>query len=146
MARLAADGDEILEVSDLEVARGGISYTVDTLEQLRGQLGETELVLLVGADAALEFASWHETERVARLARVAVFNRAGHPPLGRERLIEAGLPESAQLITIRSPLISASAIRARLRAGEDSAAELPRPVVDYIRSHHLYRVSQAAAD
>lgn len=143
MARIAAAGDARLEVSDVEVARGGLSYTVDTIRELRGRMPGVELVLLLGVDAALDFGAWHDAGGVVEGARIAVFNRAGRVPPDREALAAAGLPGWAEVISVDSPEISASRLRSRLAAGEECDDQLPAGVADYIREHGLYRDADA---
>ena len=77
MTRLAAADDSRFSVSTLEVDRDGPSYTYETLELLAEERGDTELVFVMGADAAVGLESWREPERVVELARLAVARRAG---------------------------------------------------------------------
>ena len=77
MTRLAAADDSRFSVSALEVEREGPSYTYETLELLAEERGETELVFVMGADAAVGLESWRNPERVVELARLAVARRAG---------------------------------------------------------------------
>ncbi len=77
MTRLAAADDPRFSVSTLEAEREGPSYTYETLEQLGREKGDTELVFVMGADAAVGLESWRKPERVAELARLAVARRAG---------------------------------------------------------------------
>ena len=78
MTRLAAADDARFSVSSLEVDREGPSYTYETLELLAKERGQTELVFVMGADAAVGLESWRKPERVVELARLAVARRAGH--------------------------------------------------------------------
>ena len=77
MTRLAAADDSRFSVSSLEVDREGPSYTYETLELLAEERGDTELVFVMGADAAVGLESWRNPERVVELARLAVARRAG---------------------------------------------------------------------
>ena len=79
LCRLAIQGDERFDVSDLEVVRDGPSYTVDTLEELHSSAPEHELFLIVGGDIAAGLPSWREPERVLSLATLAVAKRRGTP-------------------------------------------------------------------
>ena len=84
LCRLAIAGDERLGVCDLEVRRGGPSYTVDTLRELHARTPEDDLTFIVGGDIALGLPSWHEPEAVLGLARLAVAERSG---AGREEIV-----------------------------------------------------------
>ncbi len=158
MARLAAQGNARLKVEDREVRRAGPAYTFDTLEELRAEAGGTRpLVLLVGADAFLEFATWHRWHEIFGLAHVVVAHRPGFPvgrwsermpqPLAREysaRLMQQPLavhlsPAGGVVAAAITALdISATAIRDMLRAGRSPRYLLPDSVLDYIQTHRLY--------
>ncbi|MEX2582062.1 MAG: nicotinate-nucleotide adenylyltransferase [Gemmatimonadota bacterium] len=80
MLTAAVDGDARFAVDDLEIRRGGTSYTVDTLREIRGREPDAELVFLLGIDQFRALASWREPAEVARLAQLAVFSRGGETP------------------------------------------------------------------
>lgn len=158
MARLATAGNARFTVDDRELRRAGPGYTFDTLKDLRAELGGARpLALLLGADAFLEFATWHRWREIFGLAHVAVAHRPGFPverwaermpePLAREysgRLMQQPLaihlsPAGGIVIVPFTALeISATAIRDMLRAGASPRYLLPGAVLDYIRSHGLY--------
>src|SRR5204862_2850660 len=77
LCRLAVAGDERLGVCDLEVVRGGSSYTVDTLRALHARDPEDHLTFILGGDIALGLPAWHEPEAVLGLATLAVAERTG---------------------------------------------------------------------
>ena len=89
MTRLAAKGIDAAQVLDLELRRGGKSYTSDTLRELRVKYPEAELVLLVGTDMLISLPDWHEPEVITSLASVAVFSRE----TGRQAEIERAARE-----------------------------------------------------
>ena len=158
MTRLAAAGNARFAVDDRELRRAGPGYTFDTLKELRADLGDARpLALLLGADAFLEFATWHRWREIFGLAHVAVAHRPGFPverwaermpePLAREysaRLMQQPLaihlsPAGGIVIVPFTALeISATAIRDMLHAGASPRYLLPDAVLDYIRSHGLY--------
>lgn len=158
MARLAAAGNSRLRVDEREVRRAGPGYTFDTLHELRAEAGGTRpLALLLGADAFLEFATWHRWHEIFGLAHVAIAHRPGFPverwtermpqPLAREylaRLMQQPLaihlsPAGGIVVVPFTALdISATAIRDMLLAGASPRYLLPASVLDYIRANHLY--------
>ena len=75
MLSLCFGEEEQIQVSDMELRRGGISYTIDTVLQLRQEHPEAELILLMGSDSFLTFQNWHRWEELLRLVTLAVFNR-----------------------------------------------------------------------
>ena len=158
MVRLALGGNPLFTIDDREVKRSGPGYTVDTLMEVRREIGaERPLCLLLGADAFLELATWHRWHELFALAHLVVAHRPGFPPeswparmpepLAREysaRLLRqpfaVHLSPAGGIVTqaIAALDISASMIRDSLARGVSPRYLLPDPVLDYIRSHNLY--------
>ncbi len=157
MVRLATSGNPGFSVDAAEVEAAAPSYTVHTLERLRGELGEaTPLVLLVGADAFAGLATWHRWRDIFDLAHVAVSHRPGFPvelaslpsevaaEYAARRLADAGrLREAAcgsvATFAMTQLAISATQIRKLLANGLSARYLLPDSVLDYIQTHSLYR-------
>lgn len=140
MSRLAVQEHPGLEVSDVELRRPGPSYTVDTLRELASELGDAELYMVLGWDAARELRSWREPDEVLRLARLLVVPRPGWETPAPERLRELGdVSGRVHLCPITTPEVDAT--RLRELAGEGtSLSGLVAPAVErYIRGHGLYR-------
>ncbi len=141
LCRLAIEGDDRLGVCDLEVLRGGPSYTVDTLRELHARTPEDDLTFIVGGDIALGLPSWHEPEAVLGLARLAVAERSG---AGRrdvaERLAEH-FPDAPRPAFFDMPRmdISSSLIRRRVAHGLPIRYLVPDPVAEHIARGRLYR-------
>lgn len=129
--RLAA-ADSRLRVDGSEVARGGLSYTVDTVRALRAAHPDAELILLMGADTAATLPQWREPEALALLVQVAVAGRGADPVQ-----LPAGF--RAQPFPMRRVDVSATEIRARVRAGRSIRGFVPDAVAEYIAAHGLYR-------
>ena len=139
MSRLAVDGDSRLEVSDVEVKRGGKSYTVDTLQELHRSLPDDELFLILGWDAARLFRTWHQPEGVSGLASFVIVGRPGMPPPKQAELKLAGLdPDRVVVCLLPTPDISGSELRRAIAAGISVAGKLPPAVEGYIAVHHVY--------
>lgn len=139
MVEAAVAGLVDLTGSDLEIRRPGPTHTVDTLVALRAQ-GYPAIWMILGADALADLPNWHEPGRLIALARLAAVRRPGHP-VGPERLDELlpGLATVVDWVEMPPSPISATAIRARLRAGESVAGMAPPAVLAYIKAHALYR-------
>lgn len=158
MTRLALQGNPAFALDEREIHRTDPCYTVDTLTELRAELGTQQpLCLLMGGDAFLLLHTWHEWERLFELAHIVVMQRPGrnvdmqmadaHPGL-RSRYHQhvqgstdalRTAPAGAVLVRDMPALqISATDIRARCAAGKDIHYLLPDAVADYIYSHHLY--------
>lgn len=158
MVRLAVAENPLFSVDDRETLRAGPGYTVDTLTALRAELGATQpLVLLLGADAFLELATWSRWHQLFNLAHVAVAYRPGFPvdtwqsrmpqPLAAEynaRLMRQPLgvhmaPAGGIVVVPIAALdISATLIRDATRAGNNPRYLLPDSVIQYIQEHNLY--------
>ena len=139
LCRVAVQGDERFDVSDLEVVRDGPSYTVDTLEELHASAPDHELFLIVGGDIAAGLPNWHRPERVLSLATLAVAKRRGTSRSavdGALRSLEGG--ERARFFRMPRIGISSTMLRDRVRAGEPIKYYVPDPVETYIDQHHLY--------
>jgi nicotinate-nucleotide adenylyltransferase len=140
LCRLAVAGEERVEVSDVEIKRGGASYTVDTLRALHERDPEHDLTFIVGGDMAYSLPTWREPEAVLKLARLAVAERDG---LRREDLARRLEPlhSGDRVVFFDMPRIdlSSSAIRARVAASRPIRYLVPDPVVDAIRARSLYR-------
>jgi nicotinate-nucleotide adenylyltransferase len=133
MTRLAIDDEEGFEVSDVEVRRRGVSYTVDTLRELRRLHPNDELYLILGWDAAKLFPTWRDPEEVRRLASLVIVTRPG-----------SGAPTGTRDIVCERPTpdISASELREALAAGKPVRHWLPAAVERYIAEHRLYGDNQ----
>jgi nicotinate-nucleotide adenylyltransferase len=140
MCRLALAGEPRFETSDLEIRRGGVSYTADTLRELNRVRPEDELHLILGWDAAKLFKTWREPEEVKKLAVIVVVSRPGTSEPDEGRLRTAGLDPARTLSCRRqTPDVSGSALRHAVATGGSIAALVPPAVGGYIAAHNLYR-------
>jgi nicotinate-nucleotide adenylyltransferase len=146
LCRLAAAADPRLEASDLEVERGGPSYTVDTLVQLHERHPGDQLTWIAGGDVAASLPTWREPERVLSLARFAVAGREGAARDEIERVV-ASLAGGDSVAFLDMPRIdvSSSLIRRRVAAGLPVRYLVPDAVAAYIGEHGLYRSAVPAS-
>ncbi len=141
MVRLATEGHRGFEVSDMELARAGPSFTVDTLAAL-ARPGLT-LFLVVGSETFLDLLSWRDPRRVARLARLKVLREIG-VERGFTTVEDGRVPERGVIVSRAASMpISASELRRRVREGRSLAFRLPPAVAEYIRARGLYREQPA---
>jgi len=140
MTNLAVRGEPNFEVSDVEVRRGGRSYTVETLSELHRAHPDDELFLILGWDAARLFRTWHQPERVSSLASVVIVDRPGQGPPAQSELAGLGL-DPARVIKchVPTPDVSGSALRRAIAAGQPVTGQLPPAVERYVADHDLYR-------
>lgn len=161
MVRIAIADNPLFEAEECELRRDGISYTYDTLIELRDELRGHPLCLLMGADAFAALTTWHRWQELFDLAHVVIAHRPGFqlkelqaalPPALREiyqrRLVDAParLRANAGSILTREITaldISATNIRALLAQGSSPRYLAPDPVLAYIDQHHLYKEHDA---
>ncbi len=143
MLQLATGGAPAFRVCELEIQRKGVSYTVDTLEQIHREQPETELFLLLGADSLNDLPNWREPERICQLAQPVAVRRPNYPEPRFELL--ADLLSSRQLQNLQEqqvamPLIelSSSDIRQRISAGQSIRFRTPRAVEKFIQAQRIY--------
>jgi nicotinate-nucleotide adenylyltransferase len=155
MLRLAVEGEQAREatksgevprfmVDDREVRRGGTSYTIDTLLELRQAMPGNRFTLLIGADQLAKFHSWHRVAEILEHAAVAVLRRPGVDVSAGVAAIRQtlGAAAAAQIERgmLETPLVGVSSteIRRRVRIGQSIEDMVPAPVNEYIHTHHLY--------
>ncbi len=144
MLEMATAGHDSFRVSRLEIERGGTSYTVETLEQIRITNPDDELFLLMGSDSLDSFAKWKLPERILELASPLVVNRPGSGPVDLSVLSPFAAEErikQARLSVIESPLIdiSSTQLRQRVRDSRSIRYLVPRAVEKYIETQKIYR-------
>jgi nicotinate-nucleotide adenylyltransferase len=140
MTRLAAADDPRFSVSTLEVDREGPSYTYETLELLAGERGDTELVFVMGADAAVGFESWRRPERVVELARLAVARRSGISDAEVAAVMRSLGADQGQATMLEMPQfgVSSSSVRERAAAGRPLRYLVPEAVARFVEEKGVY--------
>ena len=138
MVELGSDGLPGLVPSRLEVERGGVSYTIDTIRELRERFPGQFFEILLGSDAAAHIGSWHAAAAVLAEANFVIFNRPG-TTLSDAELRDLGfVPKRSRVVHLETPPIAAHEIRDRLAGGGPVDDLLPPRVAAYIHAHHLY--------
>jgi nicotinate-nucleotide adenylyltransferase len=139
MTRLAASEDARFEASTLEVEREGPSYTYETLEELAQETGDSRLVFVMGADAAVGLESWREPERVVSLAELAIARRSGIANADVAAVLRnLGATERATMLEMPQFGVSSSAVRERAGAGRPLRYLVPEPVARFIEEKGIY--------
>lgn len=134
MMQCAVHGNRYFEATDIELQRGGVSFTVETLEELREVHTEDTLVLLIGADNLLEFNTWRDPERILELVEVVALSRPGF----RMEEVDEQLRGRVSLCEVPLIGLSSSEIRRRVSEGKSIRYMVPLSVEAYIVSHGLY--------
>ncbi len=144
MLSLALAGHADWQLCRMEIDRGGVSYTVDTLTTIQEDQPTAELYLPMGADSLHQLPEWKRPAEICQLATPLVVGRPGEPdpdfsvllPLvGKRRMREI----EQQQIEMRETPISSSEIRRMIATGENVDELLPPAVAEYIADERLYR-------
>ncbi len=135
MTRLAVRGNPSLTVSDREVKRGGVSYTIDTLKELRQRYPDARFFLIIGEDNYKTFDTWKDYRHIANLASLVVYRREDK---------QRGVNRHTAVIWLDGPLVSVSSsmIRSYLRNARSVRYLVPESVARYIRKKRLYRATR----
>ena len=140
MTLRAAEEDELLEASDLEVSRDGPSYSYRTLELLSDSRPKDDLVFLMGADVAAGFEGWKKPERVLELARLGIAARPGSAMDDVDSALERlGGRDRAEVVRMPEIGVSSTAVRERLADGRPIRYLVPEGVAELIAERGLYR-------
>jgi nicotinate-nucleotide adenylyltransferase len=131
MVRAAVQGEPGLEASDLEIRRGGPSYTVDTLVELRRDEPDAEVFLLLGSDAAAGLHTWQRVEQLPGLCTIVVVERPGASTVVPERF-------PARRVTVPRLEVSSTELRERAASGRSLRYLVPDGVISLIREGDLY--------
>jgi nicotinate-nucleotide adenylyltransferase len=146
MLQLAIGGQHSLSVSTLEIDRGGVSYTVDTLQMVHDQHADAELFLLMGADTLHDLPNWYQPRRICELAIPVAVRRTGWAEPAYDAfkpLVSPARLAQMQQCQVVMPLIdlASTEIRNRVAADQSIRFRTPRAVEKYIETHQLYRQS-----
>ncbi|GAA4425006.1 nicotinate-nucleotide adenylyltransferase [Bremerella cremea] len=144
MVELAIAGNHAFKVSPIELERGGLSYTVDTLREVRQIVPHAELFLLIGGDSFASLFHWHKIEEICELATICTVGRPGFDLNDWGRLPEVLNEDQMTQIKqhfVEMPLIdlSSTEIRRRVTEGRSIRYMVPRSVEKYIETQHVFR-------
>ena len=130
MVKLAISGNDAFEVMDLEIRRGGTSFTIDTVRELKKRYPEDEFYLIVGSDLANAFSSWKDSQELKGELKIIVANRKEYPLKDKNLYL---------VVDIRQVEVSSSGVRKLLKEGRSIECLAEKNVVDYIQKHNLYK-------
>ena len=132
MIKLAIEGIRFFEYSDIEIRKGGVSFTVDTLRELKNIYEELEFI--IGYDNIFKFHSWKNPDEIIELAKIIVLKRkSSHPPEFKDKYYNR-----AVFVQTRGIEISATDLRERVKKGLPINFLVPPKVLEYIYNHKLY--------
>lgn len=153
MVKLAIGNQNYLVADDREIKRGGISYTIKTIESLRQENPDSPLILIMAMDVFDKFNEWHEKDKILKHAHLLVTSRVGFTKSANFQTIkilnkyqtqdlkqlENNLGGFIYLTNIDTLPINATEIRSLIKNQEDASQLVPSKVWQYICQHHLYQ-------
>lgn len=134
MTRRATQDHPVFQVSDMEIQRDGVSYTIDTIRALQENYPDKDFALVIGSDSLRDFSSWRNPEEIAERVPLIVYKRPG-------AVLSALAPHFARRVHFAdAPLleISGTEIRARRRQGRSVRYLVPEAVRLYMEEHGIY--------
>ena len=137
MVKLAVKGSLNLDASDIEIRRKGPSFTLDTVLQFK-EVAE-HIVVMIGIDALMSFADWHEPEVLLEECRILALTRPGANPKLISRIPIEEIEKKIELLDVDTPNISSTKVRQLVRKGLSLEGIVPQKVIDYINQRQLYR-------
>jgi nicotinate-nucleotide adenylyltransferase len=145
MLRLAVDQRPHLKASTMELERPGLSYTVDTISELKRKYGSRdELFFIMGWDSLAQLPSWREPARIIGMCSLVSVPRPGFPRPDLKALEKTIPGILKKVVFLERPRadISATDIRRKVARGESIEKLVPATVAEYINKHQLYRGQQ----
>ena len=132
--------DDLFEVSDCEIARGGKSYTFDTLNFLKELYPDSELFLLMGSDMLLSFHLWYRFEDILSMCTVCAISREDDENAAvlkeySERMLSEG---NVRIVDVKPFEVSSSEIREKISTGKSCDGLIDRKTEKYIKENGLY--------
>ncbi|NND73255.1 MAG: nicotinate (nicotinamide) nucleotide adenylyltransferase [Rhodothermales bacterium] len=133
MVELVVADNPAFVVSDMEIARRGVSYTVDTLEALAADEPEAELFLIIGGDSFAAFDAWHKPERIKELATLIVYDR-------KDNDYQRPIAGEGRVLFVDGPVIeiSSTMVRSAIQSGRSVRYLVPNTVKAYMEKNGLY--------
>jgi len=132
MIKLAINSISFFDYSDIEIEKRGVSFTIDTLKELKKNNDDLEFI--IGYDNIFEFHTWKDPDEIMKLAKVIVLKRrSSHPPQFKDKYFNQAI-----FVQTRGIEISATDLRERVKKGLPINFLVPQKVMEYIYNHKLY--------
>lgn len=136
MTKLALEGNPDFLISNIELKRGGASYTVDTLRELKKLYADSEIYFLTGSDVLDEIHTWKTPEQIYNLAKVVIAIRPGFDDFDPEN----HFAKKSIIMPITGVDVSSTQIRERVKKGQSIKYLVPPKVEEYIKKKKLFRI------
>lgn len=141
MTRLAVASNPYFDVSTLEVERKGLSYTIDTVKEIKRLYGAEKVYFITGADAVMEIITWKEAEQLLSMCTFIAATRPGydlHQLADTLKLLPKAVLKNILPLEVPALSISSSDIRKRVKEGKSIKYLLPEAVEEYVLQTRIY--------
>ena len=141
MTNLATRSNKFFRVSDMELKRTGLSYTLDTMDALHKEFGATtELFFIIGADSLADLSKWHEAKKLVERSHFIATTRPGVDVdfSATEKFFGSAVGKHIHRVTTPAIEISSTEIRRRVKSGRSRKYLVPEAVEEYILREGLY--------
>ncbi len=143
MVRLAISGNQSFVLDDREIVRGEVSYTVDTIAEIKASQPDDELFLIIGSDSLACFDRWHQPKRLLEIATLAVIQRGGDAEIDfsiLDNLVDIDRLDVIKNSVVAMPLIEVSStdLRRRMMDGSSIRYLTPAAVEAFVRAENPY--------
>ena len=143
MLELALEPFPLFSPDDREIKRPGLSYTVDTLVDLRQRFADPPMCLILGLDAYMGLQTWHRWEEIPAMVNLIVLSRPGWEPDDGIAHVDIDVLSDSRSGLVAfwrgvDVTVSSTEVRRRLGAGEDVSEQVPAGVLQYIYENELY--------
>lgn len=148
MTELAIASYEGFIVSDMEMKRSGVSYTIDTVRQLAKEHPEEQLYFIIGADSVAQLHTWHNIQELLELAIFVAAGRPGYDGVMEKAESHLGAIARKRIILLDTTEydVSSTEIRSRIKAGQPLTGLVTTEVEEYIYEHSLYGAESLSED
>ncbi len=148
MTELAITSYEGFIVSDMEMKRSGVSYTIDTVRQLAKEHPEEQLYFIIGADSVAQLHTWHNIQELLELAIFVAAGRPGYDGVMEEAESHLGAIARKRIMLLDTTEydVSSTEIRSRIKAGQPLTGLVTTEVEEYIYEHSLYGAESLSED
>ncbi len=146
MSVMATNSNPCFEVCDIEIKRGGESYTIDTVKELEKEKGG-DLSMMIGSDTVLEFSTWKNALELSKRCKILVVNRPGYEfkkYFSRQLVANSvassagNLLEEMEMVEIKGLDVSSTEIRDLVHQGKSIKYLVPPAIEEYIHKHKIY--------
>ncbi|MGN0436448.1 MAG: nicotinate-nucleotide adenylyltransferase [Wujia sp.] len=142
MLKLATSSMDYAEISDIEIKRGGITYTIDTLQEMISQNKKLKIYMIIGADSLYTLDKWFKYREILQLCTVLVVSRNTdyeHMSRCADRLMAESVHSDIRILKGEEYNVSSSYIRNNIYSSDNIINLLPEGVYDYIIANELYK-------